>query len=202
MGTWLTIIFIVLGLLSTWMTAKALFLLGSRRQEEEDMNNLFEQVFGSVKSGDLPRAILILEGEPGPMAKLLSSMLTEATKFTPKLRVAYKVTLESMKRRDQVNMNPLRLVRFTAPVVGIFSFLGPIISLGSESHPLWTHALLLFVLGLVIGAISAVTLTMAERQSAKINDFAGVLGRKLLTYLLGPESPLSSIRGKSFPEPE
>lgn len=202
MGTWLIIIFIVLGLLSTWMTATALFILGNRRQAEEDMNNLFEQVFGSVKSGDLPRAILLLEGEPGPMARLLSSMLTEATKFTPKLRVAYKVTLESMKRRDQVGMNPLRLIRIAAPVVGILGFLGPLVSLGSENPPSWTHALLLFVLGLVIGAISAVVLTMAERQSTQASDFVGDLGRKLLTYLLGPESPLGSIRGKSFPEPE
>lgn len=202
MGTWLTVIFILLALLSTWMTATALFVLFNRGQAEEEMTNLFEQVFGSVKTGDLPRAILLLEGEPGPMAKLLSTILTEATKFTPKLRVAYKVTLESMKRRHQVNMNPLRIVRLMAPIIGIIGFGGPLMSLGSANPSTWAHAFWIFVLSVLIGAVSRVILAVAERQSSQTLDLIGDHGRRLLSYLLGPESPLGSIRGQAFPRPE
>jgi hypothetical protein len=202
MGAWLITLFIILALLSTWMTATILFLLINQNQTREDMNNLFEQVFGAVRSGDLPRAILLLEGEPGPMARLLSSMLTEATKFTPKLRVSYKVTLESMRRRSDVSMNPLRIIRIAAPVIGLLGFLQPFMSLGSGNPASWMHATWFFILGIVIGAISAAALIIAERQSSNIIDFAGDLGKKLLTFLLGPESPLGAIRGKAFPEPK
>jgi hypothetical protein len=201
-GIWLIIIFVILALLSTWMTATALFVLSNGRQSEDEMTNLFEQVFGSVRSGDLPRAILVLEGEPGPMAKLLSSMLTEATKFTPKLRVAYKVTLESMRRRHQVILNPLRIIRAAAPLAGILGFAGPLISAGSPNPSTWPHAFWVFVLGIVISAVAATFLAIAERQSDRTIDLAEELGRKLLTFLLGPDSPLGSIRGKAFPKPE
>ncbi|MCX6645171.1 MAG: hypothetical protein NTY09_02260 [bacterium] len=202
MGIWLIIIFVILALLSTWMTATAFFVLSNGRQSGEEMTNLFEQVFGSVRSGDLPRAILVLEGEPGPMAKLLSCMLTEATKFTPKLRVAYKVTLESMRRRNQVAMNPLRIIRAAAPLAGILGFLGPLISVGSGNPSTWPHAFWVFILGIVIGLIAATVLAVTERQNDRTIDLAEELGRKLLTYLLGPDSPLGSIRGQAFPKPE
>lgn len=200
MGILFTIIFVVLGLISTWMTATGIFLLMSKHEEEEEMTNLYEQVYGSVKSGDMPRAILLLEGEPGPMARLLSSILTEATKFTPKLRVAYKVTLESMKRRNQINSNPLRIIKVVAPVLGVLGFLNPVVT-GLTSEPsAWLLSLWLFVLSVVIGGISVLILNLAERRRNNVMVLVGDQGRKLLVYLLGSDSPLASMRGDVFPE--
>lgn len=202
MDTWFAIEFWFLALLSTWMTAAAILSFRGRSHREEDMNNLFEQVIGAVRSGDLPRAILLLEGEPGPLAALLSSVLTEATKFTPKLRVAYKITLETLRRRSQVTMSPLRVVTAAAPIVGVLGFLYPIAVLIAGSAPPWAHALWLLVISLLIGGSAHVCLTIADRQDRDNLLVAGDLGRKLLTYLLGPESPLPALRGRSFPAAE
>ena len=68
MGLWLSIEFWLLALLSTWMTATAIGIFKGQKQLEEELENLYGQVYGSVRSGDLPRAILLLEGEPGPLA--------------------------------------------------------------------------------------------------------------------------------------
>ena len=72
MNLWLSIEFWFLAFLSTWMTATAILALKGYRRFEEEMGNLYEQVYGAVRSGDLPRAILLLEGEPGPLAGLPS----------------------------------------------------------------------------------------------------------------------------------
>lgn len=202
MGLWLSIEFWLLALLSTWMTATAISIFKGQKQLEEEMENLYGQVYGSVRSGDLPRAILLLEGEPGPLASLLSSILTEATKFTPKLRVAYKVTLESMKRRSQVRMNPLRVVSLFAPALGVLGFLSPLIALMTGSPSAWMHALWLCVCGFAIGLISYGILAIAERRNRQDMEDVGEYGRKLLGYLLSPESPLQTLRGQSFPAPQ
>jgi hypothetical protein len=201
-GVWLITEFWLLAVLSTWMTATAIFTLRGRGRRKEDMLNLYEQVVGSVRSGDLPRAILLLEGEAGPLAALLSSILTEATKFTPKLRVAYKVTLESMKRRGEVSVNPLRVISVAAPVIGVLGFVSPVAALITGAPVAWPHALWLAVLSVLIAAVSYGTLFLAERHNRDTQDTVGELGRKLLSYLLSDDSPLHAVRGKSFPAPE
>ena len=123
---WFIIELILLALASTWITASAFIAIGGRSSRAKEMNNLYEQVLGAVRAGDLPRAILILEGEPGPLARLLSSILTESTKFTPKLRVAYKISLESLKRHGQVAISPLKLVLVVSPAIGVLGLLGPL----------------------------------------------------------------------------
>ncbi len=202
MGVWLVIDFLLIALLSTWMTATAIGAFRDRSHFREEMSNLFEQVFGSVRSGDLPRAILLLEGEPGPLASILSSILTEATKFTPKLRVAYKVTLESMRRRSQVRTNPLRAISIFAPMLGILAFVSPIVAAATGGQALWTHALMVAAVGVAIGAVSYLLLVLAQRQIHRTLDSAGEFGRKLLAFLLSPDSPLQTLRGRSFPSPE
>jgi hypothetical protein len=199
MGAWFAAEFCLLAVLSTWMTASAILALKGNRQRHEEMNELYEQVVSSVRSGDLPRAILLLEGEPGPLAALLSSILTEATKFTPKLRVAYKITLESLKRRSQVTMNPLRAVSLMAPAVGVIGFVVPIWALLADGRPAWTHHVALLILASILGAIAHFCLVIAERQDRDSLLIAGELGRKLLNFLLGSESPLPALRGRGFP---
>jgi hypothetical protein len=169
-------------------------------QHVEQMNNLYEQVLGAVRVGDLPRAILILEGEPGPLAKLLSSILSEATKFTPKMRVAYKISLESLKRQGQIVLSPLRGASLIAPAIGILGFLGPLFVLILGHNPSWMHALWLMILSFVIAGIAYALHTYANRADNESIQVAGDLGRKLLNYLLSPESPLASLRGQSFTE--
>jgi hypothetical protein len=199
-GAWFTIEFWLLALVSTWMTASAIIALRGRVQHDEQMNNLYEQVLGAVRVGDLPRAILILEGEPGPLAKLLSSILTEATRFTPKLRVAYKITLESIKRHGQIALSPLRGASLIAPAIGVLGFLGPLTVLMIGNTPSWMHALWLLLLSVVISAIAYMLHSFASRAGRESAEVAGDLGRKLLNYLLSPESPLPSLRGQSFTE--
>jgi hypothetical protein len=191
--------FCLLALVSTWMTATAIVAFRGRNQRAEEMNNLYEQVLGAVRAGDLPRAILILEGEPGPLAKLLSSILTESTKFTPKLRVAYKISLESLKRHGQVAVTPLRLAALVAPAIGLLGLLGPLAVLILGRTPSWPHALLLLLLSAAISAIAYILLSIAVRFDRDSLLVAGDLGRKMLNYLLSPESPLTGLRGRSFP---
>jgi len=200
MDLWLGITFWAIFILSTFMTASALVALKGRTRREEEMQNIFEQVMGAVRAGDLPRSILLLEGEPGTLPTLLSSILTEATKFTPKLRVAYKVTMETQKRRSKVRQNPLRLVAYTAPVVGLLSILSPIFGLMSSSVPsAWLHAFIILLIGVAVGVLSYFLLKLAEKQDQDALIEAGEYGRKMLNYLLGPESPLKLLRGQAFP---
>jgi hypothetical protein len=198
-SAWFIVELVLLALVSTWMTASAIVALGGKSRRIEEMNNLYEQVLGAVRAGDLPRAILILEGEPGALAKLLSSILTESTKFTPKIRVAYKISLESLKRRGQVAISPLRLVFLIAPAIGVLGLLGPLGAL-TLGHPAsWMLALMLLVVSVVIAVICYALLTVAVRVDRDSLLVAADLGRKLLNYLLGPESPLTTLRGQSFP---
>lgn len=199
MGTWFAVEFWFLALLSTWMTASAILAIRGHRQRREEMEGLYEQVVSSVRDGDLPRAILLLEGEPGPLAALLSSILTEATKFTPKLRVAYKITLESLKRRSQVTMNPLRAVSVLAPVVGVIGLVIPTWAWAVGGPPAWIHFVALLILAAIIAVIAHSCLAMAQRQDKDSLLIAGELGRKLLDFLLGSESPLPALRGRGFP---
>ncbi len=185
MGAWLTIVFWVLAVLATWMTATAIIVLRARRDRLEDMTNLYEQVVGAVRAGDLPRAVLLLEGEPGPLATLLSSILTEATKFTPKLRVAYKITLESLKRRSLVTVSPLRAVMILALIFGVMAFLSPLAAVFQGATPVWTHTLAIFILSMVIALIAQILYAVAARQDRENLIAAGDMGRNLLTVLLG-----------------
>lgn len=194
--------FWALALLSTWMTATAIILLRARRQRVEEMQNLYQQVMGSVRTGDLPRAILILEGEGGPLAAILSSILTESTKFTPKLKVSYKVTVESLKRRDLIRTNPLRIVSMLAVLIGVLGILNPVISLMTGGQNSWMPVLLLLVLAILISLVSYIFLKIADRQQSENLDVASDLGRELLNYLLSPESPLRTLRGQAFPLPQ
>jgi len=193
---------VILALMSTWMTATAILVLRARIHRVEEMKNLHEQVIGSVRSGDLPRAILILEGEDGPLAAILSSVLTEATKFTPKLKVAYKVTVESLKRRGMVRTNPLRIVTMLSVLVGILGFLIPLITLIAGNTPSWGHAFILLITAFVVSAISYTVLMIADRQQRENLDVASELGREMLSFLLSEESPLRSIGGRAFPLPQ
>jgi hypothetical protein len=199
MGAWFAFEFWLLALVATWMTATAIVALRSRTRRMEDMNNLYEQVIGAVRTGDLPRAILILEGEPGSLAKLLSSVLTECTKLAPKLRVAYKISLESLKRQGLVALSPLRMVVFLAPLIGILGFLGPAAVALMGRSASWIHALWLLLLSAIIAGLSWLFLSAASKLDRDSLTVAGDLGRKLLNYLLGPESPLTALRGRSFP---
>lgn len=202
MGISLAIEFWILAILSTWMTATAILVLKGRRQLEEEMRNLYEQVIGAVRKGDLPRAILILEGEPGPLAAILSSVLIEATKFTPKLRVAYKVTLESLKRRSHLRTNPLRIVSLVAALIGVIGLVVPFAALLAGNPPAWAHAFLLLLLAVIISAIAYGIQGSAERQAREGLEAAGDLGKQMLSYLLSPESPLRALRGQAFPPPQ
>jgi uncharacterized membrane protein YqjE len=192
MGAWLTIIFCLLALASVWMTASAIIAFTGRRQREDEMVNLYEQVVGAIRNGDLPRAILLLEGEPGPLATLLSSILTEATKFTPKLRVAYKITLESLKRRSMLNVSSLRAISFVAIFLGLLGLFSPLVALITNDVPAWRHAIFVFVLSLVIAAIAQGALITAVRQDRDMLIAAGELGRKLLNVLMKPEGKKSN----------
>ncbi len=196
MNIWFTIEFSLLAFLSTWMTATAIMVLRGRRQREEEMKNLYEQVIGALQTGDLPRAILILEGEPGPLASILSSVLTEATKFNPKLRVAYKVTIESLRRRSQIQTNPLRII---PPFAIIFGILGLLVALIIGDSQAWTIAFLMLIIVLVISIISFLVRISTERQSRENLIAAGDLGKSMLDFLLSPESPLRRLRGQAFP---
>ncbi|MFH1675468.1 MAG: hypothetical protein ABIC40_00485, partial [bacterium] len=129
------------------------------------MNNLYEQVLGAVRTGDFPRAILMLEGEEGQLAILMASILTEATKFAPKLRVAYKITLESLRRQSQLTTGPLRFSAIVSPLIGILGFLAPLISLIRGTSPMWYHALVLLGVSFVIGITSRVILHVSEKQN-------------------------------------
>lgn len=200
MTAWYAVEFWLLALVSTWMTASAIVALGSVSQRKEDMENLYEQVLGAMRAGDLPRAILILEGEPGPLARLLSALLNESTKFSPKLRVAYKVTLESIKRHGQAALNPLRLAGLTAFVIGVVGLAGPIGALIAGNTPPWWLAVSVLTLSLVIGAVASFLRITAMRADSNTLLIAEDLGRKLLNYLLGPESPLASVTSRNFPE--
>ena len=199
MSVWFAFEFWLLALVATWMTATAIVALRSRTRRMEDMNNLYEQVIGAVRTGDLPRAILILEGEPSQLARLLSSVLTECTKLAPKLRVAYKISLESLKRQGLVALSPLRMAAFLAPLIGILGLLGPAV-VALMGHPAsWIHALLLLLLSAIIAGLSWLFLSAASKVDRDSLIVAGDLGRKLLNYLLGPERPLTVLRGRSFP---
>ncbi len=202
MNTGFAIEFWILALLSMWMTATAIIVLRARRQRVEEMQNLYQQVIGSVRTGDLPRAILILEGEAGPLATILSSILTESTKFTPKLKVSYKVTVESLKRRDLIRTNPLRIVSMLSVLVGLLGVLNPVISLMTGGQNSWIPVLYLLILALIISLVSYIFLRLADRQQRENLDFASDLGRDLLNYLLSPESPLRTLRGQAFPLPQ
>jgi len=196
MGIFLGIEYLLLFLLSTWMTATAIRLLKGAAVMDEDMDNLHGQVLGAVRAGDLPRAILILEGEPGPLAAILSNVLTEATKFTPKLRVAYKVTLESIKRRSMVATNPFRLVMMFAPFIGIVWFIVSIFGKNQTSFTISLWLMLLsFLIALVSWFINGITVKQDQQRLLK----AGDLGRQVLNFLLSPESPLPALRGRAFP---
>ena len=199
MGILLAIEYLLLFLLSTWMTATAIRILRTLSNSEEEMQNLHGQVFGAVKSGDLPRAILILEGEPGPLASILSNILTEATKFTPKLRVAYKVTLESLKRKSMVATNPFRLVTLIAPVLGVICFVINLLVKNPESI---NQSIWFLVLSVVISLISWILNSITSKYDLNCIILASDLSREVLTYLLSPESPLPAMRGRSFPPAE
>lgn len=199
MAIWLGIEFWLLAIISTWMTASAITALRGRAQKTEEMNNLYEQVIGALRAGDLPRAILLLEGEPGPLARLLSSLLTESTKLSPKLRVAYKITLESLKRQGQLAVTPLRAVGFIAPLLGLLGMVASLIAALFNATPYWAQALWLLLLSVVISGISWLflyTINKADKESIAV---AGDYGRKLLNILLSPDSPLISLRGHAFP---
>ncbi|HDS30394.1 MAG TPA: hypothetical protein ENN67_05050 [Firmicutes bacterium] len=191
MGAWLIIVFVLLGLLSVWMTASAIIAFTGQRQREDEMLNLYEQVAGAVRNGDLPRAILLLEGEPGPLAILLSSILTEATKFTPKLRVAYKITLESLKRRSMMNVSSLRAISIIAIFLGILGIVSPIVALIENDTPAWRHSIFVLIVAVVIAAISQITMVIAIRQDREMLLSAGELGRKLLGVLMKPSGQRS-----------
>jgi len=195
-GILLGIEYALLFILSTWMTATAIRQMRGAAAVEEEMQNLHEQVFGAVKSGDLPRAILILEGEPGPLAAILTNVLTEATKFTPKLRVAYKVTLESIKRKSLIATNPFRIVTLIAPIIGVVWFLATLLSKNpaSMSISIW-----FMLLSFVIAALSFILNSITVKQDQEQILQAGDLGRQTLNFLLSPQSPLPAIRGRSFP---
>jgi biopolymer transport protein ExbB/TolQ len=197
-GIAFSIEFWLLGLLSAWMTASAISILPQRQKYHESVHNLFEQVLGAVRAGDLPRAVLFLEGEDEPMPRVLSAILTEATKFTPKLRVAYKITLESIKRRSQVNLNPLRIVTILAPLLGLVGFLMALIALITGGTPNWPVAFFLLVISLAIAGISQVIFSVSVRLHKEAISAAESYGRKLLNFLMGPESPLSELRQKRF----
>lgn len=191
--------FLLLFILSTWMTSAAVSVLSGKRLEDEEMSNLFEQVLGAVRTGDLPRAILILEGEEGPMVRILSAILTEGTKFTPKLRVAYKITLESLRRRSQVNLNPMKFVSVVAPILGVIGMLVPVLASLSGMQAPWSRAAILLAAGVIIGGISQVCLAMATKNYDRTLAAAETYGRKLLGWLLGNDSPLPELRQKKFP---
>ena len=89
-----------------------------------------------------------------------------------------------------------------APALGVLAFLSPLIALMSGNPPAWTHAMWIAVVGIAVGIISYVVLAIAERQNRNSLDEVGEYGRKLLSFLLGPESPLKTLRGQSFPAPE
>ena len=190
----------MLALLSTWLTATTIIAVPSRRRYDEDVGNLYEQVLGAVKSGDLPRGILFLEGEDFPMARILSAILTESTKFTPKLRVAYKITLESLRRRSQVEMTPLKIVTVLAPLLGLLGMIVPVAALIGGSAPPWKMAFLLLVLGIIVGGASQICLSFATRQYLESLDSASEYGKKMLNFLLSADSPLSELRMSRFPD--
>jgi len=198
-SAWYAVEFFILAFLSTWMTATILLALSSKRQREEDMNNLYEQVVGALRVGDLPRAVLMLEGETGPLAKLLASILNESTKYAPKLRVAYKVTLESLKRHSQISSVRLRVIAYLSLLVGILGFLGPLGAALLHKTPSWLLSFMLFIISLFIAGIAYLSLARVSKMEQEEVVQAGDLGRKLLNYLLSSESPLKFLRGDSFP---
>ncbi len=183
----LIVIFCLLGLVSIWMTASAINALTGQRAREDDMVNLYEQVVGSIRSGDLPRAVLLLEGEPGPLATLLSAILTEATKFTPKLRVAYKITLESLKRRSLLNVSHLKAAAFISIVLGLLAIVTPIAALVKNADPAWSHAILVLIVAFAIALFAQIFQSIAIRRDRDGLIAAGELGRKLLKILMGSE---------------
>lgn len=187
MGVFLIVIFCLLGLVSIWMTASAINALTGQRAREDDMINLFEQVVGSIRSGDLPRAVLLLEGEPGPLATLLSAILTEATRFTPKLRVAYKITLESLKRRSLLNVSHLKAAAFISIVLGLLAIVTPIAALVKNTEPAWSHAILVLIVAFAIALFAQIFQSIAIRRDRDGLIAAGELGRKLLKILMGSE---------------
>lgn len=188
MGIWVGLLFWILALLATWTTATFL-ILKSQTTVDEDMENLYEQVSGAVRNGDTARALLLLEGEHGNLASLLSGILSESTKFNPRLRVTYKITLESLKRRSLITLAPLRVVYSTAPVIGVMALLSPIISLFRQVPAAWGHALFILVLSLLIMAAARYAYSIAGKKDEGYLEAVGNYGRLLLNSVLSIQDP-------------
>jgi hypothetical protein len=157
-------------ILSTVSMGRIFTILGDLRMQVTAIQELVPHLRASLSSRNFTKAAVTAAGNEGSIARLMVAVLQEPTRDPHRMRLIYKVNIDTELRRQLAILGPLRTFAMLALFIGVA---GGLASWGVGSTGMGDGLIRAFVVGgagFVVFAYSLVSYFTLKRKEIELND--------------------------------
>lgn len=155
-------------------------ILADLRQQVTAIDELVPHLRTSLSARNFTRAAVAAASNEGCIGRLMAAVLTEPTRDPRRMRLIYKVNIDTELRQRIANLAPLRALALLALFVGIVGGMSAWGLGGAEPGTTLTRGLVVGLAGVVVFLYATILYFALRRREIELNDTIAAEALKLI----------------------
>jgi magnesium-transporting ATPase (P-type) len=176
----------ILMLISTAAMGRIFAILGDLRAQVTAIEELVPHLRASLSARNFAKAAVAAAGNEGCIGRLMAAILSERTHDPGRMRLIYKINIDSEFRTRLSNLAPLKGLAILALIFGLAGAAAAWYLGSYDANILLKRTLVVGTAGVVISLYTIIFFIMLKRREIELNDTIAAEALKLIDTATRP----------------